>query len=71
MRHLLLGVYALVCLACLIWPVYAQVGTRIWPFVLGLPFSFAWVIGWAVLTFLVMGVYHIVDERAERGVEET
>lgn len=65
MRHVLLGAYVAICLLCLIWPVYAQVGAHIEPFVLGLPFSFAWVVGWCITTFLVMWAYHIADERAD------
>lgn len=64
MRHILLGAYALVCLACLVWPVYGEVGAHIEPFVFGLPFSFAWVVGWGVLTFAVLCAYHFADERA-------
>ena len=64
MRHMLLGAYVLACLACLIWPVYGAVGTRIEPFIFGLPLSFAWVVGWCLLTFVVMCAYHVADERA-------
>ena len=64
MRHVMLGAYALTCLACMVWPVYAEFGTRIEPFVLGVPFSFAWVIGWALVTFAVLCAYHLADERA-------
>jgi len=36
--------------AGLIWPVYPAVSS-IRPYVLGLPFSFAWVVGWLVVVF--------------------
>lgn len=70
MRHLLLGAYACICLACLTWPVYTEFGAHIEPFVLGLPLSFAWVIGWALVTFAVMVCYHLADQRAERQAIE-
>ena len=53
-----LGVYALVCLAALTWPGYAWLGNRIEPFVLGLPLSLAWNVGWVLLTFVVLAAYH-------------
>jgi len=61
--HLLLGVYVAACIACMTWPVYAQLGARIEPRVLGLPFSFAWVIGLMVATFAVMCFYHHATTR--------
>jgi len=57
-RNLLFGIYLLVCCACLVWPVYDAVGNRIRPLVLGVPFSLVWVVGWVVLTFLALVVYH-------------
>lgn len=67
MRHWLFAAYCLVCLASLTWPVYAEVGGHIEPFVLGLPPAFAWVIGWLLLTFLVLLGYHVSCERAARA----
>jgi hypothetical protein len=61
LRHLLLALYALVCMAALVWPGYAWLGNRIEPVVLGLPLSFAWNVGWVVLTFAVVGVYHLTS----------
>jgi hypothetical protein len=49
-------------LVCLIWPVYAWIGVHIEPFVLGLPLSFAWVLGWVVLTFAVLLAYHVTGD---------
>ncbi len=62
-RHVLFAIYAVVCLAALTWPGYAWFGNRIEPFVLGLPFSFAWIIGWVLLTLVVLSVYHLTGER--------
>ena len=59
LRHGLLAAYAIVCLSMLCWPGYARLGNRIEPYVLGLPFSLAWVVGWVVLTFLVLVVFHL------------
>ena len=40
------------------WPVYAKFGNSIEPYVLGIPFSFAWVVGWVLATFVVLVIYH-------------
>lgn len=59
LRRRLLAGYALVCLLALVWPGYAVVGNHETPYVLGLPLSFAWNVGWVSLTFLVVVVYHL------------
>ena len=51
-RVILLAILAITTLA-LVWPVYPQVAS-IRPFVLGLPFSFAWVVGWLVVMFVAL-----------------
>ena len=33
-------------------------GNRIEPYVLGLPFSLAWVVGWVLLSFVALVAYH-------------
>ncbi len=58
--NLLLALYVVVCLGALTWPGSVWAGTRIEPFVLGLPFSLAWYAGWSVLTFFVLAAYHTV-----------
>jgi uncharacterized membrane protein (DUF485 family) len=65
-RHVLFGLYVLVCAFALTWPGYAWLGNRIEPTVLGLPFSLAWVVGWVLTTFVVMVAYHATG-RDERG----
>jgi len=65
-RNLLLGIYAVCCLLALIWPVYARFGNSIEPYVLGLPHSLAWVVGWVLVTFFVLVAYHATG-RDERG----
>ena len=64
-RNLLLGGYAVSCLLAMTWPVYARFGNSIEPYVLGLPFSLAWVVGWVLMTFVVLVAYHATggDER--------
>lgn len=59
-----LAIYMGVCLLAMIWPGYAWFGGRIEPYVLGLPFSFAWMIGWLLASFLGMVVYHSLRSRA-------
>jgi predicted PurR-regulated permease PerM len=61
LRNILFGVYAAICLASQIWPGYDWLGNGIEPYVLGVPKSLAWVVGWIVLTFLVMVVYYATD----------
>ena len=48
----------------LIWPVYPFAGS-IRPYVLGLPFSFAWVVGWLVVMFVALVLFYRVDEPDE------
>lgn len=55
---LFLGTYVAIGVFCLVWPGYAWFAGRIEPFVLGLPFSFAWHVGWIVASCLVLGLYH-------------
>ena len=65
-RDVLLAIYVAVCIAALVWPGYDWFGNRIEPFVLGVPFSLAWVAGWVLLTFVVLSAYHLSAPR-ERG----
>jgi len=60
-RRAVLGVLFLATLA-LIWPLYSSIsGVR--PFVLGLPFSLAWITGWLGITFVAVLVLY----RSESG----
>jgi len=56
--YFLFTTYCVVCLLASIWPGFALLGARIEPRVLGLPFSFAWVIGWVLLTFVVLILFY-------------
>ena len=60
--HVALALYALVCLTALVWPVYDLAANRLEPYVLGLPFSLAWIVGWALLTFIVLVGYYLATE---------
>jgi hypothetical protein len=57
LRNRLYGIFLLVCVASLGWPIYPLLGSRIEPFILGVPFSLAWMIGWVVLSFLALLIY--------------
>jgi hypothetical protein len=59
MRNALFSIFVVGCVGALTWPGYAWFGNRIEPYVLGLPFSLAWVVGWVVLGFLVLAGYHL------------
>jgi hypothetical protein len=64
--NVLLGVYLVVCTLAVAGPGAAWAGARIEPFVLGLPFSFAWYGLWSFATFVVLVLYHrAVDGGAE------
>jgi hypothetical protein len=67
LRHGLFGIYVAVCVTMICWPGYAWLGNSIEPYVLGLPFSLAWVVGWVLLTFLVLVVYHLSAQRSGDG----
>ncbi len=60
--HVGLAVYVVFCFAALVWPLYDRVANRVEPYVLGLPFNFAWVAGLAILTFLVLVGYYLATE---------
>jgi len=67
LRHWLFGLYVLVCLAAQTWPVYDRFGNSIEPYVLGLPWSLAWVVGWVTLTFVALAIYHVTGRQREAG----
>lgn len=48
----------------LVWPVY-PLAAGIRPYVLGFPFSFAWVVGWLVLVFVALVLFYRTDESAD------
>jgi hypothetical protein len=58
LRRGLLGSYMVVCAFALVWPGYAWFGNGVTPYVLGLPWSFAWNVGWVLATFGVLVGYH-------------
>ncbi|MEZ4446122.1 MAG: hypothetical protein R3B72_44005 [Polyangiaceae bacterium] len=57
-RHLALALYCGLAGLALVWPGYAIFGNGLTPTVLGVPWSFAWNIGWVLLTFLVLVGFH-------------
>jgi hypothetical protein len=67
LRDLLFATHIVCCVGALTWPGYAWLGNRIEPFVLGLPFSLAWVVGWVLASFAALVLYHASDRvREER-----
>lgn len=52
-------------LAALVWPGIDLAANRVEPRVLGLPFSIAWVAGWALASCGVLALYLALTERAE------
>ena len=59
-RGAVIGVVIAAGLA-LIWPVYSWVGA-IEPYVMGLPFSLSWVVGWLVAVFVALGSLYLREE---------
>lgn len=65
-QRTVVAVIAVVCLAggALVWPVYPLV-PPLEPYVLGLPFSFAWVVGWLAVVFGALLVLYWTDSPPE------
>jgi len=61
-RHAAFLAYVVACFAAMTWPVYAWLGNRIEPTVLGVPFSLAWVVGWVAATFVALALYDAAGE---------
>jgi len=64
-RRKLLGGYYVVCFLAVVWPGYAWLGNRLEPFVFGLPFSFAYNIGWVLLSFVVLLGFHLTEREQD------
>lgn len=63
LSDVLFALYCALALGAVTWPGYALYGNRIKPFVLGLPFSLAWLVGWVVATFVALALYEFAHER--------
>ena len=63
-RNLLFALYVIACASALTWPGYDLLGNRVEPFVLGLPFTLAWNVGWVLATFVALTLYHSTRPRA-------
>lgn len=55
--HLAFAVFCAVCLAAVTWPGMDLFGGAE-PFVLGLPFSLAWNVGWVAASFVALALLH-------------
>jgi hypothetical protein len=59
--NLLLLIHVPLCAAAVTWPGLGLLGAgAARPSVLGLPFCFAWNVGWVLLTFMVLLTYHFL-----------
>ena len=56
--NLLLAVYLVACAIAVAGPGAKWAGAKIEPYVLGLPFSFAWYGMWSIATFAALLTYH-------------
>ncbi len=50
-------VYFVIAFLAVIWPLYT-IGNRIYPLVLGMPFSMFWIVLWIVITFIGLLIKH-------------
>ncbi len=66
LRNRLLAAYFVVAAVGLVWPGYALIGNRVEPFVLGMPLSLAWNVGWVLLTFTVLSVFELTNPDEDR-----
>jgi uncharacterized Tic20 family protein len=64
-RHRWLLSVVIVVLVLLIWPVYALI-PAVYPFVLGLPFSFAWLVFCILIAFTALLMTFRADMRAAK-----
>ncbi|MDX1617920.1 MAG: hypothetical protein R3224_03985 [Balneolaceae bacterium] len=53
---------------CLLWPIY-PLFSDIYPLILGLPLSFAWVVLMLAASFLTMLWYYLTDPALDKGSE--
>ncbi|GEM_PF-5225715 len=62
-RDRLLVLFLLVCLGSLCWPGCKYFAGRVEPMVLGIPFSLAFVVGWAIASFFALLAYDVSRPR--------
>ena len=62
--------FFLLFIVAVTWPGMI-LGNRIFPLVLGLPFSMVWIASWVVLSFLVLIFLDRAEERARGGAAGT
>jgi len=60
-RNVCYGLFVVVCAMALVWPGFPMIGNRIEPYILGVPFSLAWNIGWVVASFAALFLYHLTQ----------
>ena len=65
-RNVLLALYVALALFMLCWPGYAMFGNSIEPYVLGLPFSLAWIVFWVFASFLALVAFYLTDPAERR-----
>ena len=60
--HVVLVAWVVATLGAVTWPGYDLLGNHVDPLVLGVPFSLAWIVGWALATFGVLSAYFLLTE---------
>lgn len=61
--HACFAAYCATALVAVTWPVFPMLGNRLRPFVLGLPFSLAWLVGWVLATLVALVLYERFGHR--------
>lgn len=61
--HVALALWAALVLCAVTEPGHTRFAQRLEPFILGLPFPLAWVVGWTVASFLVFLAYDMQVNR--------
>ena len=60
--HVALAAWVVATVGALTWPGYDLLGNHVDPLVLGVPFSLAWIVGWALATFVALSAYFLLTE---------
>lgn len=55
------SIVLIVATVALIWPVYSQFSS-VEPYILGLPLSLAWVVGWLAIVFVTVALLYRAEE---------
>jgi len=58
----LFTIFFIVCILAVVFPFYA-VGNRVTPYIMGMPFSMAWIVIWIILLFIGLVLLYAWESR--------